>query len=99
MSGKYFGVIKQATNFFIWFDTSINQENQLQSFPLCFMALGVGYIFRQTVFTRRIWFDNSTFFLLIHMVSNKNSSGECYPPVAACNQTSQRALWDDGESG
>ena len=63
------------------------------------MELGVGYIFRQNVFTRRIWFDNSTFFSSYTYCSNKKSSGECYPPVAACNQTSQRALWDDGESG
>ena len=37
-----FGLVLPANNFYALFGTSINQDNQFQSIPPCFMASYVG---------------------------------------------------------
>ena len=39
VSDMYLGLLYPVTNFYIWFGTAINQENQFQSIPPYIMAL------------------------------------------------------------
>ena len=80
MSDTYFGLIQPATNFYIWFGTSMNQENEFERIPPYSMVLiipGSGHI------VGMIWVRQPTSASMEHLCSHLVWTLSCGPNFVA----------------